>query len=47
MTCAIADLGLAVRNIQGSLDIPENEERGGTVVCLKRLFMEFLISIDF
>lgn len=30
MTLAIADLGLAVRNIHGSLDIPDNG-RGGTV----------------
>ncbi|KAI6175919.1 Receptor protein serine/threonine kinase [Aphelenchoides bicaudatus] len=29
MTCAIADLGLAVRNIHGTLDIPDG--RGGTV----------------
>jgi hypothetical protein len=32
MTCAIADLGLAVRYMNGEIDIPENS-RGGTVVC--------------
>lgn len=30
MTCAIADLGLAVRNIHGMLDVPEIG-RGGTI----------------
>jgi serine/threonine protein kinase len=30
MTCAIADLGLAVRCVNGTIDIPENS-RGGTV----------------
>lgn len=34
MTCAIADLGLAVRYMGGEIDIPENS-RGGTVVSLQ------------
>lgn len=34
MTCALADLGLAVRNVHGSLDIPDNG-RGGTVVSIR------------
>lgn len=36
MTCAIADLGLAVRCYNGNIDIPENS-RGGTVVSIPHI----------
>uniref|UniRef100_A0A915D1U7 receptor protein serine/threonine kinase n=1 Tax=Ditylenchus dipsaci TaxID=166011 RepID=A0A915D1U7_9BILA len=39
MTCAIADLGLAVRCVNGQIDIPEHTYRGGTARYLAPEFL--------
>jgi serine/threonine protein kinase len=45
MTCAIADLGLAVRNINGAIDLPDNT-RGGTVRYLAPEYLSDTILLS-